>query len=274
MAVLMYANESVGVTNWCESLGRVIQTEGCMLFYCTAGWAVVLTNRQKMVFRKGNLLILTSDVYLFVSSVSACFSVHYVSLSEEIVKTAYYKVPSMFLWDYLHNVPILRLSSEQQILLSDWLRQTRWILGHIAGFNRATMLNNNVYNLFVAIDVELSDSADQMQAERKDQAWAITCRFWSLLTKYSARERAVEFYADALHITPDYLNKVCRRAYGVSPKALIDQQLLVEMKVFLSDTHLSVTEIAERLNFKDVSYMCRFFRRMTGVSPLEFRNGR
>ena len=42
----MYANESVGVTNWCESLGRVIQTEGCMLFYCTARWAVVLTNTE------------------------------------------------------------------------------------------------------------------------------------------------------------------------------------------------------------------------------------
>ncbi|MDE6451201.1 MAG: helix-turn-helix transcriptional regulator, partial [Odoribacter sp.] len=81
------------------------------------------------------------------------------------------------------------------------------------------------------------------------------------------------FYANALHITPDYLNKVCRRVYGLSPKMLIEQQLVVEMKSYLTDTHLSVSDIAVRLNFEDVSYMCRFFRRLVGCSPLAFRNG-
>lgn len=36
---------------------------------------------------------------------------------------------------------------------------------------------------------------------------------------------------------------------------------------------LPVYEIAERLNFEDTSYMCRFFHRKTGCSPLMFRNG-
>ena len=58
----------------------------------------------------------------------------------------------------------------------------------------------------------------------------------------------------------------------MSPKTLIEQQLLVEMKSYLIDTRLSVSEIADLLNFEDASYMCRFFRRKTN-SPLEFRNG-
>lgn len=77
--------------------------------------------------------------------------------------------------------------------------------------------------------------------------------------------------AKAAPITPDYLNKVCHRAYGITPKALIDQQLIVEIKSYLNDTTLPVGEIAELLNFEDASYMCRFFRRKTGMSPLEFR---
>lgn len=59
---------------------------------------------------------------------------------------------------------------------------------------------------------------------------------------------------------------------GMSPKEVIDQQIIVEIKTYLLNTDLSVKNIASELNFEDPSYMCRFFRRMTGVSPISYRN--
>ena len=47
---------------------------------------------------------------------------------------------------------------------------------------------------------------------------------------------------------------------GKSPKLLIDEQLVAEVKVLLADPALSVTEIAQRLNFVDQSYLSRFFK--------------
>lgn len=268
-----YPNESAGVTDWHTSVGRTVRTDGCVLLLCTAGKAEVAVDMKKTVFSKGDLLILTSDIYFSVAEVSEDFSAHYAALSETMLETAYYKITSMSLWDYLHYAPILRLSAEQQGLVAGWLGQVEWILSNISGPNRMVMLNNHVYNLFMAIDAELVRTIGETAAGRKDRAWAIICRFWSLLTKHSFREHAVGFYAAALHITPDYLNKVCHRTYGISPKSLIAQQLVVEMKSYLTDTQLSVADIAERLNFEDTSYMCRFFRRMTGCSPMEFRHG-
>lgn len=52
----------------------------------------------------------------------------------------------------------------------------------------------------------------------------------------------------------------------------IDYQVLVAFKISFQDTSLLVKDIASELNFDDPSYMCRFFRRMTGVSPMEFKN--
>lgn len=273
MITSTYPNESSGTTDWRKSVGRAIKTDGCVFLFCTGGRASVSVNMQKMIFRQGNMAVLTPDVWFSVSEVSSGFSSRYVALSETMIEAAYYKITSASMWDYLHHVPILRLSPQQRSLVMGWMEQMDWILAKFTDPDRITLLNNNVYNLFFAIDKELDKALKNKTMTRKDRAWDITCRFWLLLTKHSFRERAVKFYSNALHITPDYLNKVCHRAYGMSPKALIEQQLLVEIKSYLTDTRLPVSEIAERLNFEDTSYMCRFFRCKIGCSPLEFRNG-
>ena len=59
---------------------------------------------------------------------------------------------------------------------------------------------------------------------------------------------------------------------GRTPKQLIDEQLTAEIKVLLDDPHLSVTEIAQHFNFPDQSYLSRFFKKNTGMSPKEFRS--
>ncbi|MDO4320878.1 MAG: helix-turn-helix transcriptional regulator, partial [Bacteroidales bacterium] len=155
-----------------------------------------------------------------------------------------------------------------------WINQIEWIFDNVDDVERKILENNIVYNLFVAINVELNRHTDEINLKKKDRAWAITCRFWCLIARHALTERSVGFYADLLNVTPDYLSKVCRKAYGISPQGLIHQQLLVDMKSYLSDTKLPVREIADRMKFEDVSYMCRFFKRMTGLTPLEFRHGK
>lgn len=268
-----YPNESAGITDWREDVGRTVKTDGCVLFLCTEGCASVSANMQKTSFGKGDLLTLTADVHLYVLEVSPLFSARYVSLSEAMTETAYYKITDMALWNRLHFAPVSRLSAKQRELVDGWMEQTEWILANSSGPDRVAMLNNNVHNLFLAIGIELMGHDDRGSRVRKDRSWALMSRFLSLVAKHSSSEREVAFYADAMNISPGYLYKVCRRAFGMSPKQLIVQQLAVEIKTYLADTHLSVKDIAYRLGFEDSSYMCRFFRRITGVSPTEFRNG-
>ena len=97
-------------------------------------------------------------------------------------------------------------------------------------------------------------------------------RFMQLVREYGTREHRVEFYADRLCITPRYLHRAMVEHWGgKSPKLLIDEQLVAEVKVLLADPALSVTEIAQRLNFVDQSYLSRFFKKYTGLSPKEYR---
>lgn len=267
-----FPEETFGVTDWKELVGRSIRASGCALFLCGRGSASVAVNMQSGRFAKGDMAIITSDVYFHVAEISADFSAKFLSFPEAFIETAYHQINSTVLWDYLHNMPVLSLSASQYRLVAGWFDQANWILYNITGENRATMFNNATYNLFSAIDFEIGKAIERSELVARDWVWELTARFWTLIIRHFRNERSVKFYASSLNITPDYLTKVCRKAYGMSPKSMIEQQVLVEIKSLLSDTSMSVTQIAIELNFEDSSYLCRFFRRHTGYSPITFRN--
>lgn len=85
--------------------------------------------------------------------------------------------------------------------------------------------------------------------------------------------RRIGDYADALGMTPERLNDHCKRITGVTVGHLIRQRLLTEAKRHLLFTDLTASEIAYDLAFADPSHFSRFFRRYTGMTPQEFRQG-
>ena len=97
-------------------------------------------------------------------------------------------------------------------------------------------------------------------------------QFMQLIREHSTCEHQVPFYTEQLCITPRYLYEITTQYMnGKTPKQLIDEQLIAEAKVLLNEPCLSVTEIAELLNFADQSYLSRFFKKNTVMSPKEFR---
>ena len=80
------------------------------------------------------------------------------------------------------------------------------------------------------------------------------------------------FYADKLNITPNYLNIISKRNIGTTAKEQINIQISLVVKMLLDTTDLTVKEIAERLHYDDPSYLCRVFRKQTGLSPVQYRN--
>jgi len=88
--------------------------------------------------------------------------------------------------------------------------------------------------------------------------------------EYTLRHE-VEYYADKLCITPNYLNKIVKQALGTTAKAYILRKLFAEAQRLLSYTTLSVKELAERLHFDSASHFVRFFRKHADRTPLQYR---
>ena len=98
-------------------------------------------------------------------------------------------------------------------------------------------------------------------------------RFGELINTYFREHRNVKYYADLLAITPKYLTEVANEISGSSASELIEEKVMHEMKFLLSDPKLSIAQIADALHFSDQSFLRKFFKRHSGVSPSEYRNG-
>ena len=86
------------------------------------------------------------------------------------------------------------------------------------------------------------------------------------------RNRDLEFYASRLCITPHYLSEICKKISGKPASYWIDRFTMQEITRLLRQKELSLSEIAERMNFSSLSYFSRYIRKRLGVCPGEYRN--
>ncbi|MGN6293343.1 MAG: helix-turn-helix domain-containing protein [Chitinophagaceae bacterium] len=96
-------------------------------------------------------------------------------------------------------------------------------------------------------------------------------KFNMLIDKFFKTQKFVNFYAEKLHISANYLNILCKKNLKVSATQLIQQRVCVEAKRLLLSAGLSIKEIAFELGFADHAYFSNFFKTQTGLTPSEFR---
>ncbi|BAP32367.1 transcriptional regulator [Chryseobacterium sp. StRB126] len=106
----------------------------------------------------------------------------------------------------------------------------------------------------------------------KNRVHEIIDGFYILISKHANQERSVKFYAEKLHLTPQYLSTLLKQKTGKSVIQWVDHVMILHAKTLLKSSNLSIKQISSELNFADTSLFCRYFKRLTGSSPRNFRN--
>lgn len=81
----------------------------------------------------------------------------------------------------------------------------------------------------------------------------------------------VNGYAELLHITPKYFSSICKKISGKTANDIIKEETIKQARILLHDNHLSIKQVAARLNFTNQSHFGTYFHRYTGMSPQQFR---
>ena len=223
------------------------RVEGGAILFCRSGSADATVNQYQGQVRRNTMVLLLPGSIFMLTDRTEDFRAAYCSFSLDLFSEAAFRMdPSFF--HALRERPIFR----------------------------NTIIKNRLQNL-------LLESYDKMQrfAARQHRVPETTTRqselfhrFVALVHEHCAQEREVSFYADKLCISTRYLSTIVRSVAHSSAKEFIDRSVMLEIKMMLQSTDLSVQEIAYRLRFPDQSYLGRFFKKHAGESPTEYRNNK
>ncbi len=97
-------------------------------------------------------------------------------------------------------------------------------------------------------------------------------RFYQLVEDNFQKNLSVSEYAKELAVTPNHLTQTLKQLTGRTSNEILKSKLILEIKRLLVHTNLTITQIADELNFADQSYFTKFFKKATGVTPNEFRS--
>ena len=111
---------------------------------------------------------------------------------------------------------------------------------------------------------------DQLASSRSREQ-TIFDRFLQLVTQHCAEHHQIGYYADRMCLTERYLSTVIRQTSGTTAKDWIDRALITRIKIELRHTDKPAAQIADEMHFANPSFFSKYFRRLTGMTPGEYR---
>ena len=170
----------------------------------------------------------------------------------------------------LNQDPVIHLTDEQALHLQTDFHRLRDRLDdrHLQFYCElmGSLCLTMMYDIFEAHAQR--DASDT----HTDRTAYIVKQFIALLaTGISRTERDVSYYAERLNVSPKYLSATIKRMTGHSVTSYIDRHTIPLLKGYLDDERLSLTQIADRMNFSSLSYFSRYCTKHLGQSPSEYR---
>ena len=100
----------------------------------------------------------------------------------------------------------------------------------------------------------------------------IFTKFTELLERHHKKEREIAFYADKMCMTSKHLSQVIKDYTGKTTLGIIEEYVISEAKSMLLSTTMSIQQISDELKFPSQSVFGKYFKRVAGISPSEYRN--
>lgn len=170
----------------------------------------------------------------------------------------------------LYNAPVLRLKAEEAGLICQRMTE----LGRVIDNPGHLYYKELILNSLLAFYLDLSDIIDRDKIYTEgnlNRYESIIKEFIGLLMVHYREEHKVEFYASRLHLSAHYLTLIVKRITGQTVCYFIFEMIYSDARSLLSDSRLSVQEITSLLHFSDQSAFGKFFKRRSGLSPVDYR---
>ena len=245
-------------------LGQPYRVSDRRMVRVLCGSAVYRINLVDFSLRAHDMVILPTDSIVEIENVSADYAVEVLVISS-LPGVSHDEAVQILSHDVIH------LPLEED----DWQRTTEYFQLIARELHCEAPICQAVSHLFLALQTDINSLWQRMEKSGADRRHSrgeeVFSRFLVLLRKYGMTHRNIPFYADQLALTPNHLSAVVRQQSGLSVMDWLNRTTVMEAKVMLKHTSLMMYEIADRLCFPEPTAFNRYFKKQTGMTPLEYR---
>ena len=263
----------VGNSDFSYFSQNAYRLEGCAILFCRNGEAEVMVDQSQGHLVCDTLVLLLPGSYLLFTYRSEDFQAAYCTFSRDLFLEAAFRLDPGF-FESVHRNPISKPPQRIVDGANIWFQMMAYNYRDRQNIYRNTIVKNRLQNVLLEIYDKIQRFASKRPAasDSTTRQTELFQRFAALVHEHCSQEREVAFYADKLCISTRYLSTIVRNVAHTSAKEFIDRSVMLEIRMMLRSTDLSVQEIAYRLKFPDQSYLGRFFKKHAGESPTEYRN--
>lgn len=238
--------------------------------YIKKGEGDYVVNLAQHDLSAGTLVFLNKGSIIQIGNLSDDFELAGVAIDDYTLLSAFGNRSSIPLVNEYADLFIT--PGNDELLVVDELLRIVWDIMHqehrceaAAGGVVAALLHyfNHIYKF-----------QQQLKPKTVSHSREILNNFVRLVNGHAHQERQLAFYAGKLCLSERYLGTLIRQESGQTAKEWIDKAVLTDAQVLLMHTDKTVAQISDELNFANSSFFCKYFRRLTGMSPQEYRDKR
>lgn len=238
--------------------------------FCLEGHIDASINLTRYHVNPFDFITILPDSILQIHEANENLRVFFMGYSSEYIRNINITKPLLDILYVIKDNPVLSLSKNVADTFEDFFSLLSKVQKqHLNKKNKEVskhLLLSLLYGLGELYEEKMPGKTDMGKSEK------ISKDFAQLVMKHYTKERNVSFYAKELGITASHLSTTVKQTTGKTCIEIISGMVIMDAKVQLKSTNTPINEIAYSLNFTNMSFFGKYFKRYVGIGPLEYRN--
>lgn len=244
-----------------------------LLAFCIEGKAQYSVDTEEHMVRPNDAIIISegtvTDNYMFSHNLKGVGIMMSANFFQESIQSVH-ELSQLFMFARTH--PVFTLSAEESEVLVNYFYAIKLKVNEAQHHFRKEVVTSIIKAMIFDVCNAIYRQ-QQINDKRQTRAESIFTSFIKNVEAHFREERRVSWYAKQQFITAKYLSETVKQVSRRTPNEWIDKYVVLEMRVLLKNSTMSIKEISEHLHFPNQSFFGKYFKEHVGISPSAYRKG-